>query len=403
LSSEPRRLLDGSVTSPAGFLAGALHAGIKSDPDKPDLVLLVSEQPCAVAATFTNNRFAAAPVQLDRERVTSGRARAVVINSGNANACTGDQGLENARQMARWAAEKVGASTEEVLVASTGVIGVQLPIGRIRDGLARLEVSRDGGLLAARGIMTTDTRPKHLAVELLIDGTMVRLGGMSKGAGMIHPNMATMLCFVTTDVAGESDYFQAALERAVANSFNMITVDGDTSTNDTCLLLANGASDVRLDGRGPGAELFQRALDEVAQYLARAIVADAEGAERTMRIEVRGASSEGDARRAARAVASSSLTKAALHGADPNWGRILCAVGYSGADLDPDLVELWIGDVRLVRDGAPVDFDALAASDAMKRDEVHIVVDLHQGSGSAISWGCELTEAYVVENSAYTT
>jgi glutamate N-acetyltransferase / amino-acid N-acetyltransferase len=167
--------------------------------------------------------------------------------------------------------------------------------------------------------------------------------------------------------------------------------------------LANGASDVRLNGRGPDAELFQRALDEVAQYLARAIVADAEGAERTMRIEVRGARSEGDARQAARAVASSSLTKAALHGADPNWGRILCAVGYSGADLDPDLVELWIGDVRLVRDGAPVDFDALAASDAMKRDEVHIVVDLHQGSGSAISWGCELTEAYVVENSAYTT
>ena len=403
MASEIRRLPGGSVTSPAGFLAGALHAGLKSDPQKPDLVLLVSEHPCAAAATFTANRFAAAPVQLDRERIKSGHARAILANSGNANACTGQQGLENARLMARWAADKAGLDPDEVLVASTGIIGVQLPMDRIRDGLARLELSPDGGLAAAYGIMTTDTRPKTIAVEFQAGGKPVRVGGMSKGAGMIHPNMATMLCFITTDARAEAGYLRAALKDAVADSFNMISVDGDTSTNDTCILLANGASGIALDGCGPESALFQQALNEVAQNLARAMVADAEGAQRTMRIEVRGAPSEGDARLAARAVASSSLTKAALHGADPNWGRILCAVGYSGADFDPDLVELQVGGVALVRDGTPLDFDAAAASAAMKTDEVEILVDLHQGSSRAVSWGCELTEAYVVENSAYTT
>jgi glutamate N-acetyltransferase/amino-acid N-acetyltransferase len=400
---EIRRITDGGITSPFGYLAGALHAGIKSDPQKPDLALLVSEQPSTAAATFTSNRFAAAPVQLDRERIKSGRARAVVINSGNANACTGEQGLENARQMSRWAAEKAGVPVEEVLVASTGIIGVQLPMERIRDGLARLQVTRDGGLEAARGIMTTDTRPKHTAVELQIGGRTVRVGGMSKGAGMIHPDMATLLCFIATDALAEADYLRAALKEAVADSFNMISVDGDTSTNDTCILMANGASGVALDGRGPESAVFQRGLNEVAQHLAQAIVADAEGAQRTMRVEVRGALSKRDARLAARAVASSSLTKAALHGGDPNWGRILCAVGYSGAELDPSLAELEVGGIALVQDGAPLDFDAEAASRAMKKEQVEIMVDLHQGAGRAVAWGCELTEQYVVENSAYTT
>ena len=403
MSSEIRTLPGSSVTSPAGFLAGALHAGIKSDPERPDLTLLVSERPCAVAATFTANKFAAAPVQLDRERITSGRARAVLANSGNANACTGQPGLDNARLMARWAAEKLGIGEEEVLVASTGIIGVQLPMDKIQAGLARLEVSADGGDVAARGIMTTDRRPKQIAVELQVGGRAVRIGGMAKGAGMIHPNMATMLCFITTDAEADPSFLRAALKDAVAGSFNMISVDGDTSTNDTCILLANGASGVTLDGCGPESALFQQALDVVVQHLARAIVADGEGAERTMRVEVRGARSDRDARLAARAVASSSLTKAALHGGDPNWGRILCAVGYSAAELDPTRVELRVGDVALVRDGTPLDFDQTAASAAMRADEVEILVDLHEGSGKAVAWGCELTEAYVVENSAYTT
>ena len=397
------RLADGSVTSPSGYQAGALHSGIKSDPDKPDLALIVSERPCAVAATFTSNRFAAAPVVLDRERVQAGPIRAIVANSGNANACTGDEGLRNARQMASWAAEKAGVRPEEVLVASTGIIGVQLPMERIRDGLQRIELGPDGGRLAARGIMTTDTRPKHVAVELSTGSGTVRLGGIAKGAGMIHPNMATMLSFITTDAEIEPAILRSALRGAVADSFNMISIDGDTSTNDTVLLLANGASGVRLDGRGPDSALFQTALNEVAEYLATSIVADGEGAERTMRVVVRGAPSQQDARLAARAVASSSLTKAALHGGDPNWGRILCAVGYSGAEFDPARVDLAVGGVELVRAGAPLPFDQAAAAEAMRQSEVQIAIDLHQGSFQATAWGCELTEAYVVENSAYTT
>ena len=403
MSSEIRRLPDGSLTSPAGFLAGAVYAGIKSDPEKPDLALIVSERPCSAAATFTANRFAAAPVLLDRERITSGRARAIVANSGNANACTGAEGLENARLMTRWAAKKLEVPEEEVLVASTGIIGVQLPIDRVRDGLSRVELSREGGMLAARGIMTTDTRPKHVGVELEVGGRAVRLGGIAKGAGMIHPNMATMLCFITTDAEADAGFLRAALKEAVADSFNMISIDGDTSTNDTVLLLANGASGVTFDGCGPASALFQQALNQVARELAREIVADGEGSERIMRVEVRGAPSERDARLAARAVASSSLTKAALHGADPNWGRILCAVGYSGAELDPERVALKVAGVELVRDGTPLEFDRDAASRGMKASEVEIVVDLCQGSAQATAWGCELTEAYVVENSAYTT
>jgi glutamate N-acetyltransferase/amino-acid N-acetyltransferase len=251
--------------------------------------------------------------------------------------------------------------------------------------------------------MTTDTRPKHIAVEIELGGKPVRIGGMSKGAGMIHPNMATMLCFITTDAQAEAGFLRAALKDAVADSFNMISVDGDTSTNDTCIVLANGASGVTFDGCGPESALFQRALNEVAEYLARAIVADAEGAQRTMRVEVHGAPSERDARTLARAVSSSSLTKAALHGADPNWGRILCAAGYSGAEFDPQRVELHVAGVALVRDGTPLDFDRVAASEGMKTAEVEIVIDLHQGSARAVAWGCELTEEYVVENSAYTT
>lgn len=401
--AEISRLANGSVTSPLGYLAGATNAGIKSDPDKLDLALLVSERPCSAAGTFTRNLFAAAPVQLDRERIASGRARAVVVNSGNANACTGERGLENARLMARYAARKIGAAEEEVLVASTGIIGVHLPIEKIRAGLERLQLSREGGLAAARGIMTTDRRPKHIAVELQTDCGPVRIGGIAKGAGMIHPNMATMLCFLTTDAEIEAPLLRRALAAAVADSFNMISVDGDTSTNDTCILLANGAAGVRLTEHDAAWPLFEQALGEVTQYLACAIVADGEGAERTMRVEVRGAPSREDARTAARAIAASSLVKAALHGADPNWGRILCAAGYSGARFDPALVELRIGGITLVQDGAPVTFDAAAASAAMKAAEVAMLVDLHQGDGRAVAWGCELTEGYVVENSAYTT
>jgi glutamate N-acetyltransferase/amino-acid N-acetyltransferase len=391
------------VTSPAGFQAGALHAGLKSDPAKPDLALIVSDRPCSVAGTFTSNLFAAAPVQLDRERVSSGQARAIVANSGNANACTGERGLADARQVTRWAAEKLAIPEREVLVASTGIIGHHLPIERIRDGLARLELSSEGGILAAQGIMTTDTVPKYVAVEFESGGRPVRIGGIAKGAAMIHPNMGTMLCFLSTVAASEPRFLQDVLLRAVGVSFNMITVDGDMSTNDTCLLLANGASGVRVDGGGEPSELFQEALAQVTQVLAQGMVDDAEGSKRTMRVEILGAPSEQDARMAARAVAASNLTKAALHGGDPNWGRILCAVGYSGAKFRTELVELQVGRVTLVKEGSPLEFDQRAAAEAMRQPRVEIVVDLHQGSGRAVAWGCELTEEYVYENSAYST
>jgi glutamate N-acetyltransferase/amino-acid N-acetyltransferase len=365
-------------------------------------MLLCADRPCAVAATFTRNLFAAAPVTLDRERVATGRARAIIANSGNANACTGAVGLENARKMASWAAEKLDVPADEVLVASTGVIGVHLPMEAIRGGLSKVSIGANGGLDAARGIMTTDTRPKHIAVELQLGGRAVRVGGIAKGAAMIHPNMATMLCFITTDAQAEPATLQKALSAAVADSFNMISVDGDTSTNDTCILLANGASGVAVD-QGEAFEQFQRAVDAVAQHLAKAIVDDAEGSQRTMRVEVEGAPSADIARQVGRTIASSTLFKAALHGADPNWGRILCAVGYSGVEIDPSVVELSVGGVALVRDGAPLQFDQQAAAESMKADQVLVRLDLHQGHASAVAWGCELTEQYVYENSAYTT
>jgi glutamate N-acetyltransferase/amino-acid N-acetyltransferase len=365
-------------------------------------MLLCSDQPCSVAATFTRNLFAAAPVILDRERVATGRARAIIANSGNANACTGARGLENARQMASWAAEKLDLPGDEVLVASTGVIGVHLPMDAIGEGLKKLSIASDGGIDAARGIMTTDTRPKHIAVELHLGGRTVRVGGIAKGAAMIHPNMATMLCFITTDALAEPATLQQALSASVADSFNMISVDGDTSTNDTCIVLANGASGVSVD-QGEALEQFKRALDVVAQHLAKAIVDDAEGSQRTMRVEVEGAPTPEIARTVARTIASSTLFKAALHGADPNWGRILCAVGYAGVEIDPAVVELSVGGVALVREGAPLEFDQQAAAESMKADEVLVQLHLHQGGNTAVAWGCELTEQYVYENSAYTT
>ena len=402
MSSIFNQLPQGSVTSPRGFQAGAIHSGIKSDPTKPDLMVLCSEQPCTVAATFTRNLFAAAPVVLDRERVATGKARAIVANSGNANACTGAIGLDNARQMASWAGEKLNVPADEVLVASTGVIGVHLPMRAIQGGLAKLSIGPEGGLEAARGIMTTDTQPKHIAVEFEVDGQKVRVGGIAKGAAMIHPNMATMLCFVTTDAQAEPATLQRALGKAVDYSFNMISVDGDTSTNDTCIVLANGLSGVSVD-TGQAFVQFQGALDVVAQHLAKAIVDDAEGSQRTMRIEVEGAPSAEIARTVGRTIASSTLFKAALHGADPNWGRILCAVGYSEVAIDPSRVELSVAGIPLVREGAPLEFDREAATEAMKADEVLVRLHLHQGESRAVAWGCELTEQYVYENSAYTT
>jgi glutamate N-acetyltransferase/amino-acid N-acetyltransferase len=399
-----RPVVDGGVTFAAGFTAGAVYAGIKTPgPDKLDLAILASDRPAAVAGIFTRNAFCAAPVVVSRERVATRRARAVIANAGNANACTGEQGLADAREMAALAARKTDADPAEVLVASTGVIGVPLPMDLIRRGVEALELDADGGHRMARAIMTTDTRPKEVAVELELVGRTVRVGGMAKGAGMIHPDMATLLVFIATDAAVEPDFFQTALRDAVADSFNMISIDGDTSTNDTVIALANGAAGNEVVRGGADGAAFSAALSHVCGQLAIAVVSDGEGATRLIRVDVVNARSPEEARRAARSVSSSSLLKAAVYGGDPNWGRVLCAIGYSGAAVDPARVDLHVGEVQLVRAGSPVPGSREAASDLMKQPEVHFLADLHLGQARATAWGCDLTEAYVVENSAYTT
>jgi glutamate N-acetyltransferase/amino-acid N-acetyltransferase len=399
-----RPVVAGGVTLAAGFSAGAVYAGIKTPgPDKLDLAILVSDRPAAAAGIFTRNAFCAAPVVVSRERVAARRARAVIANAGNANACTGEQGLADAREMAELVARKTDIDPAEVLVASTGLIGVPLPMDLIRAGAEKIALAADGGPAFSRAIITTDTHPKTAGAELEVGGKTVHIGGAAKGAGMIHPNMATLLSFVTTDAAVEPEYLQTALARAGADSFNMITVDGDTSTNDTLVVLANGAAGNAPISGGKDGEAFTAALTYVCGELAKAIVSDGEGATRLIRVDVRGAASDEDARAAARSVVRSPLVKAAVYGSDPNWGRVLCAIGYSGAAVDPLAVDLYVGEIQLVKAGAPVAGSREAAEETMKQKEVAFRADLHVGRSAATAWGCDLTEAYVVENSAYST
>lgn len=396
-------LAGGGVTSAKGYRAGAVACGIKKT-GALDLVLLASDRTATVAGVFTTNKVRAAPVELS-ERVIKGMiARGVIANSGNANCCTGAQGMADAKEMAALAAARIGSPAEQIVVASTGVIGVHLPMDRIREGVPRIQLSPDGGAEAARGIMTTDTTPKESAVTIGIDGRTVTVGGMSKGSGMIHPNMATLLAFITTDAAVEPSFLQAATRAACAVSFNMISVDGDTSTNDTFVVLANGAAEnPPIQAGTTAATRFQEALDYVAIQLAKAIARDGEGATKLIEVVVDGAQTLADARTAARAVVSSSLFKAAVYGADPNWGRILCALGYSGAAVDPSKADILIGDVWLMRAGEILPFDRAAAVAQMAGPEVFVRADLHLGTASARAWGCDLTEKYVDINGRYTT
>jgi glutamate N-acetyltransferase / amino-acid N-acetyltransferase len=397
-------LPDGSSTSARGFRAGALAAGIKAS-GRPDLGIWASDVPCVAVATFTQNAFPAAPVVLSRERLSAKpQAQAVVFNAGNANACNGQRGLDDAREMARLAADKLGIQPELVLVAETGIIGVPLPIDKVRAGLLGLELKADGGHEAAQAIMTTDTRIKESAVSLEVGGREVRIGAMTKGVGMIHPNMATMLAFIGTDAALDLAFAKTALKRVVDKTFNMITVDGDTSTNDSCFLLANGLSRApRLTTDSADAERFVNALEAVCTDLARKMAADGEGATKLLQVDVTGAASDGDARKVARAVVGSSLLKSALYGEDPNWGRVFAAVGNSGAQVDNTRAALWIGSVQVARDGVGTGVSKDEARAEMHGAEVTMRVDLGLGSASARAWGCDLTEAYVVENSAYST
>ncbi len=393
----------GTITSPRGFSAGATFASIKARGEKLyDLAILYSDFPCTAAAVFTTNKIKAAPVLLCQSYLQNGTAQAVVVNSGCANACTGDQGLGDAEQMASLVARKLGLAAGEVLVASTGVIGTNLPMDRISSGIERIELSRDGGHDLAQAIMTTDTIPKEIAVTTQIKGKEVIIGGVAKGAGMIHPDMATMLCFLTTDAAVEPDFLQTALKRAVEVSFNMITVDGDTSPNDTVLFLANGLAGNPILS-GDSLDGFQSALEEVCIYLARCIAGDGEGATRLIEVTVEGALSTEDARIAARTIAGSLLVKTAVHGADPNWGRVVAAAGRSGAEVVQSRIDLYLDHLCLVRMGVALPFDKDEAIAMLNRDEVRFRLCLNLGKGHATAWGCDLTEEYIAINGSYTT
>lgn len=374
-----------------GFRVGTAAAGIRKTA-APDLMVLFAERPCTAAGVFTTNRVKAAPLLLTQERLL-GPVRALVCNAGNANACTGEQGMRDAVATAARAAALLGVPEESVLVASTGVIGVPMPMAKMLQGLetaCRLEGSLED---AARAIMTTDTVPKIASRRL---GPFT-LTGIAKGSGMIHPDMATMLGFLAIDAAIPQPALQQALKEAVDRSFHQITVDGDTSTNDMVLLLAGGAEPLE------DLSAFQTALTEVCVELARAVARDGEGATRLVEVRVEGAASASDARKAARAVAGSSLVKSAIYGADPNWGRILCALGYSGADFRPEETEVRMGSVVVCKGGTPTDYDEEQARQAMLGEEVRLYAHLGAGSAAATAWGCDLTERYVEINGSYRT
>ena len=395
----------GGVTSPQGFHAGATYAGIKKKAkDSLDLGILFSEVPCVATALFTTNRIKAAPVILSQQRLQAGRARAVVINSGCANSCTGEQGLADAIEMAGLAAQGIGLSPEDVLVASTGVIGQRLPMEQLRAGMSQLALSKDGGHELARAIITTDTLPKEVAVAVRVQDSEFIIGGVAKGAGMIHPDLATLLCFITTDAAVDQDFIKPALRKAVDVSFNMVSIDGDTSPNDMVLIMANGLAGNKPVSPGSAqADVFQQALDRVCIYLAKSIARDGEGASKLIEVTVSGAYSMAEARLAARTIVSSPLVKTAVHGSDPNWGRIIAAVGRSGVEVVESRIDLYIGDICVVKSGNPLTFNKQGVIDIMVGSEVPVSLQLNLGNATATAWGCDLSEEYVTINSQYTT
>ena len=405
MSTDTQWLEGGTITSPKGFLAGATYCGIRTyTADKLDLGIVYSEVPCTVAGTFTTNKIKSPSVVLDKQRVDSGSAQAIVVNSGIANTAVGEQGMKDAVEMAAIAASHLGIDPEMVLPSSTGLIGVELPIALIRSGVRKIELTTDGGHALARAILTTDTRSKEAAVSFEVNGITYTLGGIAKGSGMVHPNMATMLAFIATDAPVERTFLQDCLSQVVDSSFNMITVDGDTSTNDTVIVLANGAAGGDpITQESPPAEAFRYALEQVSAYLAKEIARDGEGASTLIEVTVEGAMSREDARVAARSVAASTLVKSAVHGGDPNWGRIIVALGYSGAEVIESRVALYINEVCIMEDGRPIPFfkDAIVAT--MSQPEISLRLNLNLGQSSATAWGCDLSEEYVTFNSAYTT
>lgn len=403
-------IIEGGVTAAKGFQTAATAAGIKYK-DRKDMALIYSETPCKAAGTFTTNVVKAAPVKWDQKVVKQSEyAQAVVINAGIANACTGAEGYGYCKATAEVAAKVLDIPSDAVLVASTGVIGMQLPMGKLEEGIRvmapMLDGSLESGAAAAEAIMTTDTKKKEAAVQFEVDGRVVTVGGMCKGSGMIHPNMCTMLSFVTTDIAISRELLQEALSEDVKDTYNMISVDGDTSTNDTVLLLANGmAGNAEITEKNEDYEMFCKALNYVNETLAKKMAGDGEGCTALFEVKIIGAESKEQAVALSKSVITSSLTKAAIFGHDANWGRILCAMGYSGAEFDPERVDLFFesaaGKLQIIRDGVAVDYSEEEATKILSEPEVTAVADIKMGEACATAWGCDLTFDYVKINADY--
>ena len=406
------KYIEGGVCAAQGFRAAGIHVGVKTHAAwKKDVALIVSDVDCAAAAMFTTNVVKAAPIHVDRKHLADGKARAIVANSGNANACA-PQGEENAIKMCAAAAKAIGCPPEDVLVSSTGVIGQTLKVQVIEEGMPALCEALDHSVeasdAAAHAIMTTDTVKKEVAVETVIGDKTVRMGGIAKGSGMIHPNMGTMLCFLTTDCAISPAMIRAALKEVVCKTFNRISVDGDTSTNDSCIVLANGlAGNAEITEQGADYQAFTEALMTLCTELARKMAADGEGAKHLITCAVTGAADEKTAETVARSVISSTLTKAAIFGADANWGRVLCAMGYSGAEFDPETVDVSFasaaGDIAVCEKGRGLPFDEDLAKKILTEHDVEIHISMGAGAGTATCWGCDITYDYIKINGDYRT
>ncbi len=403
------KFIDGSVTAPKGFTASGLHCGIRKNKSKRDLALIYCEKPCAAAAVYTTNLVKSAPILVTQNNLKNGTAQAVICNSGNANTCNSD-GIEVAERTCELLAKELNIDPKDIIVASTGVIGQKLPLEPIANTIPELvsRLSANGATDAADAIMTTDTMKKEFAVEIEIDGKPIRIGGIAKGSGMIHPNMATMLCFVTTDAAISSDMLRIAVKEAADKSFNMVSVDGDTSTNDTLSVMASAlAGNKEITAENDDYNIFVEALTELCRKLARKMAKDGEGATKLLVAKVSGAKSENDARGVAKTVVCSSLLKAAMFGADANWGRVLCAIGYSGCDVDINKVDVSFksktGRVDVCKNGAGIDFSEETAKNVLVEDEIDIIIELNDGVGTAEAYGCDLTYEYVRINGDYRT
>ena len=403
------KLINGGVTAARGFKASGIHCGIRRNTSKNDLSLIMSDVPCSAAAVYTTNLVKGAPLTVTKAHIKDGRAQAVICNSGNANTCNAD-GIEIAEGMAQLVAEKTAISASDVVVASTGVIGQPLSLEPIQNGMDELvaKLSDDGSHEAALGIMTTDTIAKEVAVEFTCGGKICRIGGIAKGSGMIHPNMAAMLVFITTDCAIAPELLQKALSGDIQNTFNMISIDGDTSTNDMVTVLANGlAGNAEITSEGEDYSTFMKALNTVTVALCRMIAGDGEGATKLLECKVSGAKALDIAKTVAKSVICSSLLKAAMFGADANWGRVLCAIGYSGAAVDVNKIDVSFksdkGTIAVCKNGAGIEFSEEKAKEILLEKEIEISVDLNDGEYSSAAWGCDLTYDYVKINGDYRT